>query len=133
MGKFITKLEYRYADKVKSRIMLLNDLIYIDTNGDIYSVPKGFYSDGLSVPWLLRWYQHPFDEQALPAGIVHDFVLDSPDYTMPFTDCNNLFRRCLKARKVRYSKRKILEWATDINGLLIHKNKNPNTWDEHQK
>ena len=133
MGYFLNEPIYEFINNEKTLVRLLEPLIYIDDNGEQYEVPRFFKSDGLSVPKLFHWYQSPFDEKALPAGLIHDFILDSPKYNMPFTSANNIFRRCLKARDVRFTKRKILEWSTDLNGLLLHGNKNPNTWDKHQK
>ena len=132
MSQFLNNAKYVYLSNSKRRIGLTRELVYIDDDGAIYVVPIGFKSDGLSIPWLFRWYQKPFGK-GLEAGLLHDYLLDSPQFNMPFTECNNIFRRALKALGVRGSKRKILEWATDLNGLIVHGNKNPNTWHINQK
>ena len=39
-----------------------------------YDVPKGFRSDGLSIPRFARWFVDPLGK-GLPAGLVHDHML----------------------------------------------------------
>ena len=58
----------------KGRKELVEDLIYKGSNGTIYTVHKGFYSDGASVPRFLWALYPPFGEAYEPAAWLHDYL-----------------------------------------------------------
>lgn len=59
---------------------LLEDLTVI-YSGKIITVPKGFESDGASIPrFFWRGLFHPMDNRALKASIVHDYIYRQTDH-----------------------------------------------------
>lgn len=55
------------------RIRLAEDWFVRLPRGDVIWIPRGFSSDGSSLPRLLRWIDDPFG-CSLTAGIIHDFL-----------------------------------------------------------
>lgn len=45
-------------------------------------IPKGFVSDGATIPRVFWWFVPPFKPQYLPAVIVHDFLCDKEQYKL---------------------------------------------------
>jgi len=70
-------LRYIQPDKWWERAQweLVND--YVSSDG--ISVPKGFITDGVSVPWPLIVFMSPTG-LLFPAAIVHDYMLISTNY-----------------------------------------------------
>jgi hypothetical protein len=60
--------------------MTLHSLSWRDRYGVFWTVPKGFITDGASVPWLLRWLWNPWDEATLRPAIIHDMRYMLHDY-----------------------------------------------------
>ena len=56
-----------------------------DWNTPYIKVPYGFWSDGVSVPWLFRWYIHR-DGELLQAAILHDYLYNKAYKTKEFAD-----------------------------------------------
>ena len=56
------------------RVRLLASLVWQDPDGDMFVVPRGYVSDGASVPKVL-WSLSggPFDEAYVRAAILHDW------------------------------------------------------------
>ncbi len=52
---------------------LLAPLEFVSADGTKYTVPKGFVSDGASVPWLL-WFLISPTGALFAAAILHDFL-----------------------------------------------------------
>lgn len=129
MGQFISEFKYT---RISTRLIILRKpLRYKDSSGVIYEAPRGFKSDGMSIPRAFWWFKKPFSK-GLRAGVIHDFILECPDIKMSFTEADNIFREALRAADVNYFTAKIMEWATDLNGIFVHRNKKPNNWDENQ-
>lgn len=79
---------------------LLSD--YVSPTGVF--VPKGFVSDGASVPLLARWMISPTGK-IFPAAIVHDYMLQiGCDWDM----CNEAFDRELRHINISKFKHKML-------------------------
>lgn len=56
---------------------LLENILFRDTNGNEWLVPKGYVFNGLSVPWELWWLCPPTQGEAFAASAVHDFLCDT--------------------------------------------------------
>ena len=54
-------------------VELLEDVEFVYL-GRKYVVPKGFLSDGFSVPRCFWWILSPISKTTLPTGIFHDFL-----------------------------------------------------------
>lgn len=70
-----------YLHKLKSGLAItLDEVVWRDRFGNFWRCPKGFLTDGASVPWLLRWLWSPWDEKTLRAAIIHDLRYSLHDY-----------------------------------------------------
>jgi len=45
-------------------------------------IPKGYESDGATIPRVFWWFVPPFKPKYLPAVIVHDFLCDKEQYKL---------------------------------------------------
>ncbi len=86
----------------KQRLKLKKAFIYKDTK-----VPKGYITNGASVPRLFWWYQPPFDPAILPAVIIHDYLCDKEEYKK----ADRYFKEILKALNISPLRVKILVGA----------------------
>lgn len=68
------------------RFILLEDFEY---NGHI--VPKGYITDGATIPRLLWFIYPPNRPDYLPAAIVHDYLCDEENYK----EADKQFKNCL--------------------------------------
>ena len=127
---FENRLSYKRLNPFK--IELIKPFYYRTEDGILIKVPKGFRSDGLSVPKMFHWFQSPFGF-GLEAGIIHDFILETKEIEMSFLEADEVFEECLDALGVGWFRRHILKLATDINGIFVHGNKKPNNLEENQK
>jgi len=130
MAKFLNKLQFNYV--TETQIQLSCNFYFQSDSGVIYCVPKGFKSDGLSIPKGFRWFQKPFGF-GLEGGVVHDYILECPDIHMSFTEANDIFDEALEALGMGWWKRNTLEMACNLNGWFVHGNVKPNNWTENQK
>jgi hypothetical protein len=53
---------------------LLEDVIYQDHNGVVFTIPAGYVTDYASVPRALSWI-YPKDDPYRKAAIVHDYLI----------------------------------------------------------
>jgi len=42
-----------------------------------FTLPKGFVSDGASIPWYVQWFGDPYDGDTLPGALIHDSLYRS--------------------------------------------------------
>lgn len=56
------------------RYQLLEDLTYVDPNGRIWTVPKGFIFNGGSIPFFMWWLCDPDQPNCFPAFCLHDWL-----------------------------------------------------------
>lgn len=75
-------------------------------------VPKGFVTDGASVPRLF-WVLFPPMDQYFPAAVVHDYLLVEGT---PWPEANKYFRRALRESKIPSWRRKLMEAAVGLYG-----------------
>jgi hypothetical protein len=67
-------LEFYKRSDGETVAVLLRDLAYYTSKGGIV-VPKGFESDGCSMPrFFWRLFGHPFDMQYLREAVLHDYL-----------------------------------------------------------
>ena len=57
----------------KIRIRVSKD-IFMKFNGLWYVIPKGFTSDGASIPWLLTFFIERMDVRIILFSILHDYI-----------------------------------------------------------
>lgn len=129
MGKFTTRLRFKHISP--TRIQLTSPLVFVGKD-QIFRVPVGFKSDGLSIPTWAQWFQKPLGF-GLEAGVLHDFILECPTIPMSFLEANDIFDDALKSLGMGWWKRNTLELATDFNAVFVHGNDKPNNWLQNQK
>jgi hypothetical protein len=117
------------------KITLLEPFLYVDEEKDIWiAIPEGYVSDGNSVPKAFQGY---FGRWEIPeAGVVHDWLYDHPEaYKRLSTDapqgpldkaaCDDIHRRILHLKGVRWSKRQVL-WSI-LRSAGFH------AWGQHRQ
>lgn len=72
MADFLTPLITKHISS--GRKELVEPLQYEASNGTIYVVPAGFYSDGASVPRPVWALYPPFGDSYEPAAWLHDYL-----------------------------------------------------------
>ena len=89
----ITKLKLKPIND--SKCILEDDYIY-SINGFLITVPKGFITDGASIPKSLQWLYNPFGRY-IKAAIVHDFLYSSYNNTgINRTLADKIFRHIMQ-------------------------------------
>lgn len=79
--------------KLKKSLLVKTDEEFIYKK-EIY-IPKGFITDGMSIPkWLQPIIGEPFEGNTLRAAIVHDYLCNSKSESQAFT--HGVFREILK-------------------------------------
>ncbi len=129
MSKFLTLLDAKIGKQWEQisenkrrfqRVVTLNKSLYYESDllGTIIKVPRGFVSDGASVPKLL-WNIYPPFGKYLEAAIVHDWYCvlghkgESPiDYKM----AAELFKEAMKVCGVSKWRRNKMYWAVRLGG-----------------
>jgi hypothetical protein len=65
---------------------LTSDLIFIDEHGFYHVIPKGFSTDGGSIPKALRWLITPFAPHMAEQFVLHDWFYRSHTVTRKRAD-----------------------------------------------
>lgn len=108
----------------KNKRKLVKDYVY-EVNGYKITVPKGFVTDGASVPDVLKPIYNPFGKY-FPAAIVHDYLYSEYNDTgINRTLADKIFNFIMKELKIsRLTRRKFyiavrcfgsLSWKKKIN------------------
>ena len=107
-GAFLDELNVRLISKGK--IELLNDFKYRDSKNDIWKAPKGYVSDGASIPQVF-WsvVGGPLDGDYRDAAVIHDYFCDTKQQTWQAT--HRVFYDAMRARGVGETKAKTLYYA----------------------
>ena len=127
MGKFFSNpLLCEFEENEITKLRLLEDFLYQTNDGDIITVPKGFISDGASIPqcfWSFFKSATSFDN--LRCGLIHDWLCYSgqknrdegikPRYN--WKETHMIFKDALKDSDVSYFKREQMYWAVYLNWL----------------
>ena len=82
-----------------------------------FSIPKGFISDGCTIPdflWVFPFYFVPFEGKTLPGAIVHDYLYSHDITNKKFADF--AFFELLKKYKVNKFKRFVYWVAVSLFG-----------------
>lgn len=85
MSRFTGPLAVLFYDAEDSNLpnsigriaVLMQDLCWeMEYEGSdvVVTVPKGFVSDGASVPWFMWWLMPPWGDRATRAAILHDYL-----------------------------------------------------------
>ena len=80
---------------------LCDDLFIEFDDGSLLKIPKGFKTDGCTVPSLLRSVLNPYDNGSIVAAVVHDYVysidnLDAAKAVALYYGDDNVRRACDK-------------------------------------
>jgi hypothetical protein len=115
VGRFVNDLKYgpnRPKDDPKSwdgrEHVLYDRLIYVSTDGREYVVPKGFCTDGASIPRAFWNVLRPFDKY-IEAAVLHDYLYAHPEaYSVDRKLADDLFLEAMEACGVRPWKRRVI-------------------------
>jgi len=77
-------------------------------------VPKGYRTDGASVPRLFWWLFPPNRTDYLPCAIIHDYLCDMGR----FKEADEMFRACLEELRVDWFSRTVMYLAVRIYHLI---------------
>ena len=104
--------------KLKKSLLVKTDEEFIYKK-EIY-IPKGFITDGMSIPkWLQPIIGEPFEGNTLRAAIVHDYLCNSKSESQAFT--HGIFKEILKLDGVSKWKRN----AAWLGVVAYNKLRNP--------
>lgn len=104
-------------------IRLLKDILYLDTPIGPVLVPRGFVSDGCSVPlFFWRAVGHPFKYEYLYEAILHDYFYRYQDVDRATAD--RVLYEMLKGR-VSGVRRRAIYWGLRSGGWVA--------WNENAK
>lgn len=86
-------------------------------------VPKGFHTDGYSVPTALHSYCNPF-AKGMQGSLAHDLLysVESP-YKFTRKDADDIFLEGMKVCGVRFTKRMMIYSAVRSCGWMFYKKK----------
>lgn len=72
-----------YSSRADNKVELLADYTYKDV-----TVPRGFVSDGLTIPLIFRLVVNKYSPRYLPCAFVHDMLTDNAalDFARGYTD-----------------------------------------------
>jgi hypothetical protein len=128
---FPAEIDGKFCKDNPRRFTLDADFIYDDPEKDIRVViPAGFTTDFNSTPWIVWWYFSPYD--VLEAGLVHDWLYKSPAAFTSTTlkppldrgQCDDIHRRILDLKGMRWSKRNIIYGFLRSGGVVA--------WNRHR-
>ena len=80
-----------YRKDGETCLELLEDLTYVlDT--EVVIIPKGFISDGASVPWLFHDFICPnLDSRTVASAFLHDYIYRTPTVNISRADADFYF------------------------------------------
>jgi len=113
-GKFTTRpqVEFLEADR---KVRLINEVNYIDPGGTTWTTPKGYVSDGASIPqvfWSL--VGGPFSGAHRDAAIIHDWYCETMERSSE--DTHRVFYYANRAAGLSEFKAKRLYLAVLVGG-----------------
>ena len=82
------------------------DMGYLGS-GKTITIPRGFVSDGLSIPWFARAFM-PILGKGAKAGVLHDYLLWQGWSTR---DAAGVFREALAVLGVQNPRRALMYWS----------------------
>lgn len=75
--------------------MTLDTVMWRDRKGRMWTVPKGFVTDGMSYPFFMAWFLDKYDKSTIRTAIVHDCHYCLYDYCHDWLDERRNFDRDL--------------------------------------
>lgn len=109
------KVEWVRDNGRDRHMKLLEDFTYIDPLGKRWTAPKGYETDGASIPkafWSV--VGGPFEGGYREAAVIHDWYCHSK--TEPWKDVHRIFYYAARAANVSESKAKLLYTAVRVGG-----------------
>ncbi len=107
-------------------IKVLDDFRYISSYG-VIKVPKGFISDGASIPRPFWTIFSPFNGDYFEAALVHDFLYSrASDYDYSFitrAEADEIFKEAMFNLGVGWFTRGTIYSAVRLGGWASYKNK----------
>lgn len=106
--------------------------VKIHRGADIYelTIPKGFLTDGASIPKVFQWLFHKVDE-TINAAIIHDYLcehhvvkLNGKEIKLPRRQIDKIFYEILKEDKVKSTKALMLYQACRLYSTATRKQLN---------
>lgn len=116
VGRFPDALDCRFLpqDRGPARQVLLDDRFrFVRPSGEIIEVPKGYCSDGASIPRPL-WVLEPPYGDCLEAAIPHDWSYSA--MLRPRAECDQIFLEALTAKGIAPWKRNLLYLGVRAGG-----------------
>ena len=120
-GEFISELQTRTLPQLsrgRHLVQLIRPLVYrlrIEGMRNIIVVPKGFISDGATIPRFL-WPKFPPDGPWLRAAVVHDYLCE---IHCPQWMSDAIFRNVMRADGVPLWKRRGIFYAVRVFGWMF--------------
>lgn len=109
----LKELVYKNLPK-EGKIELTQEYHYTDNRGNLHVIPKGFKSDGASIPqWLWTVAGTPFAPNVIRAAVVHDYLY-SIKYDRKLAD--RIFHDILKEDGVNVVKRRAYKTGVNLFG-----------------
>lgn len=121
--RFLTPLDTRHLSAIRKE--LIAPLEYLCSNGTVYTIPSGFYSDGASVPRPLWALYPPFGEVYEPATWLHDYCYafaeriygTGPNHTLARVEADGLLYEAMhEALGYRRSGSEVMYYAVRAGG-----------------
>ena len=99
---------------------LTSTLIYISLTGTVYEVPKGFMTDGASIPRLL-WtcIGDPFGKHYRRPAALHDYLYSIPSFNRALAD--SMFYESMRVEGLRIHKAAAMWAAVRLFGGMNRK------------
>jgi hypothetical protein len=95
---------------------VLHEALTYTGNEDTYTIPKGFHSDGASVPWFGRIFVPKTGRYLLPV-LLHDFLYATQPCSRK--DADGLFRRAMRRdTETRLWRMLLIYHAVRVGGWL---------------
>jgi hypothetical protein len=99
--------------RISQKKIQLTKSLHLNYKGIKVTLPRGFTTDGASIPWFLWWFGRPFDEDTLLASYTHDYLYNRTE--MPRLIADLIFLDMMKENKTKFIKR----WIYFIAVLFI--------------
>ena len=123
MGEWIGELKLSRRPGRSGEYRLEAPLRYVTGDGWRIEVLPGWYTDGASIPRLLRWYADPFGGPYAAAAVLHDALYRSQLLTRVESD--QVFRAAMIDAGVRRAQAWVLWAGVRIGGWMAWSAKEP--------
>lgn len=122
MGYFVGKLVLEEAGSKHWKV--LEELIYVADAEFRITVPRGFITDGASIPrgfWSL--IGHPLNGKHASPAVVHDYLYVTQAFDKDYAD--RVFLEAMKAKGVSFIRRHLMYYAVKFFGT--------SAWNSYKK